>query len=225
MATVAQKAILRAKISGVLTDLMLKTTAEQVYLNDSTTLAAKLSEMVSVLNGKAPTTHSHAQSEITGLSDALSNRPTNTEMNTAISTAITNLVNGAPEAYNTLKELADYIAEHEDVAEALTASVGNKADKNTVEALQTTLSTLQTTVNNLGALAKKSKVSESDLDDTLKEKVNAAYEGNHSHNNKAVLDSITSEKVTAWDGKGAIYKQASEPSSMTDKDLWIQIVD
>ena len=41
-----------------------------------------------------------------------------------------------------------------------------------------------------GALAGKSQVSETDLDDALKEKVNSASEGNHSHNNKAVLDQI-----------------------------------
>lgn len=33
----------------------------------------------------------------------------------------------------------------------------------------------------------------------LKEKVNAAAEGNHSHANKTVLDGITAEKVAAWD--------------------------
>lgn len=53
MANTAQKAILRAKIEGVLKDLMVKTTAEQVYLDDKTTLAAKLQELINALNGKA----------------------------------------------------------------------------------------------------------------------------------------------------------------------------
>lgn len=51
-----------------------------------------------------------------------------------------------------------------------------------------------------GALASKNKVAEADLEDELKEKVNAAAEGNHSHSNKAVLDGVTAEKVTSWDG-------------------------
>lgn len=51
-----------------------------------------------------------------------------------------------------------------------------------------------------GALSGKDKVAEADLADELKEKVNAAAEGNHSHSNKAVLDGVTAEKVTAWDG-------------------------
>lgn len=50
-----------------------------------------------------------------------------------------------------------------------------------------------------GALAKLDEVSEDNLNTALREKVNAAAEGNHSHANKTVLDGITAEKVTAWD--------------------------
>lgn len=50
-----------------------------------------------------------------------------------------------------------------------------------------------------GALASLDEVSEDNLNSALKEKVNAAAEGNHSHSNKTVLDGITAEKVAAWD--------------------------
>lgn len=50
-----------------------------------------------------------------------------------------------------------------------------------------------------GALAELDEVSEDNLNAALKEKVNAAAEGNHSHANKTVLDGITAEKVAAWD--------------------------
>ena len=50
-----------------------------------------------------------------------------------------------------------------------------------------------------GALAELDEVSEDNLNAALKEKVNAAAEGNHSHSNKTVLDGITAEKVAAWD--------------------------
>lgn len=76
-----------------------------------------------------------------------------------------------------------------------------------------------------GALAGKNEVSEADLDEALAEKVNAASEGNHSHSNKAVLDGITSAKVTAWDGKAKLYVQASEPAGLTKNDFWIQIIE
>ena len=39
------------------------------------------------------------------------------------------LINGAPGTFDTLKEIADWIATHEDVAEALNAAIGNKVDK------------------------------------------------------------------------------------------------
>ena len=51
----------------------------------------------------------------------------------------------------------------------------------------------------LSDLAYLSEVSEDNLDSALKEKVNAAAEGNHAHSNKTVLDGITAEKVAAWD--------------------------
>ena len=50
-----------------------------------------------------------------------------------------------------------------------------------------------------GALADLDEVAEENLNAALKEKVNAAAEGNHSHANKTVLDGITAEKVAAWD--------------------------
>ena len=202
MANNARNAILRALIEGVLTDLMVKTNVTNVYVDDNTTLAAKLAEIITSLNSKVSTS----------------------AMNDAISAAISDLIGGAPETYDTLKEISDYISAHEDVVTALNAAIGNKAEKSTVESISTTLNSLKTTVDGLGALAKKSTVSETDLDAALKEKVNAASEGNHSHSNKAVLDGITAEKVAGWDGKGRLLISPTQPSDMTSTDLWAQLV-
>lgn len=49
-----------------------------------------------------------------------------------VDTALANLVNSAPEAYDTLKEIADWIDTHEDVYEALVSTVGNKLDSSAV---------------------------------------------------------------------------------------------
>lgn len=208
MAGTTRNAIMRALIEGALVELMVKTKVDNVYVDDSTTLAAKLSEIIQSLNSKA------TQSALT---EGLNARPTTEEMNAAVTAAINSLINGAPEAYNTLKELADAIAENGDVMDALTAAIGNKADASTVAALQAA-------VNGLGSLAKKSAVSESDLDSTLKSKVNDAYNAKHSHGNKSVLDDITAEKVNAWDGKGKFYAQATQPTNLTSNDLWAQII-
>lgn len=50
-----------------------------------------------------------------------------------------------------------------------------------------------------GALASKDIISESDLDTSLAEKVNAASEGNHSHLNKEELDKIATGDKAKWD--------------------------
>ncbi len=44
---------------------------------------------------------------------------------------IAELIGSAPEMYDTLEEIADYIAEHSDITEALNAAIGSKADKTT----------------------------------------------------------------------------------------------
>ena len=223
----AQKAIIKAIVEGVITELMVKSQVDNIYMTDgTTTLASKLSEMITAINERAKTT----------------------DMNTAISNAVSALRTelmgeGVPEAYDTFVEFANYISEHKEVSDALTAAVGNKADKSTVTALQNT-------VDALGALAKKSKVSESDLDSALAAKVNAASEGNHSHSNKNVLDGITAAKVSSWDdeadsshthsnktvldgitatnvaawNKKKIDIGNSQPSDLAENELFIQLV-
>ena len=225
MSNVAQKAILTAKIGGVLKDLMVKTSADQVFIDDSTTLAAKLTELVNALDGKAAATHTHAQADVTGLEDALTARPTTEAMNTAISTAISNLIDGAPETYNTLKEIADYIDAHQEVVDALNAAIGAKADTSVVTTLQETVAAIKTTVDGLGALATKDTVAESDLDAALAAKINASTEANHSHNNKDVLDGITSTQVAAWDAKTKVHYSATQPENLAEGDIWVQLVD
>lgn len=250
-----RNAILKAKLEGVIYEIMVKTNAANVMVDETTTLASKLAtiiadcatkatktELTEGLAGKANSSHTHAQADVTGLTDALSARPTTEAMNTAISTAISDLIGGAPETYDTLKEIADYIATHEDVVKALNAAIGSKADKTAFEAVKAT-------VDALGTLATKSIVTEAELDDSLKAKINASAEGNHSHankdlldtytqteanladavakkhshDNKAVLDGITSDKVSAWDGKARVLFSSTEPADLTDKDLWVHL--
>lgn len=178
MATTAQSAILKAKIAGAIKELMIKTNAENVYIDDSTTLASKLAEIVASLNGKVTT-------------DA---------MNTAISKAISDLIDGAPETYDTLKEIADYIEAHKSVETALNEAIGKKADKTTVDTLSTTVTAIKKVTDSLGSLAKKSTVSESDLDTAL------------------------AAKITAGNSKSKIYYSETEPAALAEGDMWVQIV-
>jgi hypothetical protein len=59
------------------------------------------------------------------------------------------------------------------------------------------------TLLGLGALAYLGEVAEANLNADLAAKINAASGAQHSHDNKAVLDGITAEKVAAWDSAEA----------------------
>lgn len=54
-----------------------------------------------------------------------------------VKTLISNLVNGAPETLNTLKEIADALEENDDVVQALNEAIGNKVDKASGKGLST----------------------------------------------------------------------------------------
>lgn len=119
----------------------------------------------------------------------------------------------AQEALNTLSEIAAWIQSHpEDAAainEAITALQAKVDTTGTVSAAITAainalgISAYAKTAD-LGDLAAKDTVTESDLDTALAQKVNAASEGNHAHSNKTVLDGITAAKVAAWDAKADV---------------------
>lgn len=222
MSNVAQKAILTAKINGVLKDLMVKTNAEQVMIDDTTTLAAKLADVATALDGKAAASHIHAQADVTGLEDALTARPTTDAMNSAISAAISDLIGGAPETYDTLKEIADYIETHQEVVDALNAAIGNKADKSTVETLQALVDGIKSTVDGLGALATKDTVSESDLDAELQQKI-----GNIAVNAgmlTELTEAVTETRALA-NSKSTVHYSATQPENLAEGDIWVQLVD
>ena len=109
------KATIKAMYEGIINDLMIKTKTDNVYLPDGVTLlSAKLSEIVTSINSMS--------TDI----DAL---PTTSEVNTAISAAIDDLIDGAPATYDTLKEISDWIATHQDEYAALIAAIAGKVDK------------------------------------------------------------------------------------------------
>lgn len=262
MAT-AKNAILKAKIEGVIHELMVKTDAANVYVDENTTLAAKLTSIIADIATKASTTdlteslatkanatHTHAQSEITGLTEALSKLASNDSVTAAIDVLRQEMLGDTPvEAYNTFTELAAYISEHAEVSDALTAAIGQKADKaTTIAGYGITDAYTKTEIDD--------KISDAISDATGGEsaasvkaaleayqtsnntrvyaletyktssdsRISALETNTHTHSNKTVLDGITAENVTAWSAKSNIYYSATEPANITDKDLWVQIV-
>lgn len=62
----------------------------------------------------------------------------------------------------------------------------------------------------LGSMAYKSEVAEDDLNADLKAKVNAASEGNHSHANKALLDTYTQTEANLADAVAKKHEHANK---------------
>lgn len=204
-------AILKAKIEGIIYEIMLKTGAENIYVDATTTLSAKLSEIIADVGTKATTTelseglstrasstHTHAQSDVTGLVDALAERPTTTGMNAAISAAISDLINGAPETYDTLKEISDYIAAHQDVVDALNSAIGQKADR-------------ATTLAGYGI-----------TDAMTATEINTAIQNaldNYDTSNDARVNALEIEVAK----KSKIHFSATEPTDLAEGDLWVHL--
>ena len=312
MANVAKNAILRAKIEGLMTDIMVKTTASQVFMDDGSTLVAKLATLAAqadlaalqqtvnalgALAQKDKVSYADLETalaalidgkaEASALTEEINRAKAAEEANAAAAAAaktaadnaqaaaeaaqadadalegrmdtaegkLTTLIGddagksartianeelaaqligeGAKESLDTLAEIAAWIQNHPDDASAMNAAIealqakvdtGDKtvtayvtdaiaalkigdyakaADLTALAGRVTTaegeIDALQEAVNGLGDLAAKDVVAEADLDEALKQKVNAAAEGNHSHANKAELDKIAEGDKAKWD--------------------------
>jgi hypothetical protein len=106
---------------------------------------------------------------------------------------VAKVVAEAPEAYDTLKEIADYIAN--DITSAATI-INDIAELKGIDA-ETRLGALEAIsgeshTHENKALLDTYTQTEVDLADAVSKK--------HAHENKTVLDGITAEKVAAWDG-------------------------
>lgn len=144
---------------------------------------------------------------------------------TFVNTAIANLINGAPTTLDTLKEIADALADNADVVEALESAIGTKADKTTVDALDTRLDTAEanistnttnitsqgktiashtTSINTLSSDVSGLKTSVSDLEDLF------------DSDGKA-LKAVTADNATKLNGQAAsYYATAASVKSVSD---------
>lgn len=174
-----KNAILQKKIEGVLYDLMVKTNSVNVIMGDGRTLAETLADYL-----------------------------TSTQVTEQVNQRIDAIVGGAPAAFDTLKEIADYIATHEDVYAALNAAVGNKVDKVAGKGL-----------------------SAEDFTTALKTKLEglANYTHPSTHSADMIVETTDKNFVTAAEktkiaASGRILSGASAPADMTENDLFFQIV-
>lgn len=246
----AKNTILKAKIENTIYEMMVKTTAANVYVDDSTTLAAKLSTLIADiatkasstdlttgLAGKADSKHTHAEADITGLTAKLETLATSASVTSAIDGLRQEMLGDTPvEAYNTFTELAAYIAEHKEVSDALSAAVGNKADKATTIAgygitdaytkteTDKKISDAVATATG-GESAASVKTALESYKTSNDARVDALEADTHTHANKAVLDSITEGDITAWNNKTntKIYYSETQPTNLAEGDLWFAL--
>lgn len=169
--------ILKKKIEGIIYDLLVKTNASLVETSDGKTVATVLTELTTAIATKASTAD--------------------------IDNRINAIVNGAPETFDTLKEIADYIEEHQEVYTALNQAVGNKVDKVEGKGLST-----------------------NDFTDELKAKLEGlqnltslSAENVTETENKKFVTTAEKEKIAK---SGRIIVSATEPTDLTENDIWAQ---
>lgn len=114
MANPVRKATFRANVNDVITDIFVKTSTDNVVIDNEGNL----------------------------LSDYLTRLVLTEDMNVALENLKGEIIDGAPEIYDTLKEIADYIEQHGDFVEYITQLVQDKADKSEVDEIANSLQTL-----------------------------------------------------------------------------------
>ena len=243
----AKNAILKTKIEGAIYEIMVKTGAANVYVDDATTLSTKLAEIIADLAlkatkteltdglaGKANSSHTHAQADVTGLADALTARPTTEAMNTAISTAISGLIDGAPETYDTLKEIATYISTNETAMDALNEAIGKKANKaTTLEGYGITDSMTATQINKAiqdalaaatgGESAADVKVALDNYKTSNDTRVKAIEDDYLKAADKTALQGSIDAVSEKAGKKSTIYYSTTEPAGLAEGDLWVHL--
>ena len=126
-----------------------------------------------------------------------SNYQTAEQVNDTVTTEIAKVVANAPEDLNTLKEMSDWIAGHENDASAMNSAISDN---------KTAITSLQ-----------NSKADKSEIPTTVAELTDSADYAKktdlHSHTNKTVLDGITSTKVSNWDSAKTHADSAHAPST------------
>lgn len=226
----AKYAIFKAKVENEIVEILLKSDVTNIYLEDgTTTLASKLAEMITTISAKADSTDVTAEikqaiADLVGTApetmDTLGEMHDYLESHEDEYTALVELV-----GQKATTAVVEAIAERVTALETKMATIEegaqvNKIEKIFVNDVEQTISEKGVNISvPTGAMASKDEVSEDDLADALKEKVNAASEGNHSHLNKAELDLIESGDKTKWDGAS---EKAHEHSNKALLDTYTQ---
>lgn len=185
----------KIKIDGELAELLSSTNGENVqvtYNGGTTTLTSALASLVA---------------EVAAL-------PDNAAVASAVNERVNELINGAPAAYDTLKEIADYIAADKTAAAAVTSSLAGKVDKVSGKGLSTNdfTTALKDKLDSMAAVTQAEKTAWNAKADTTV--ATSKANGLMSKADKARLDGL----------RGVRYG-TSAPSDMADGELFVKVVE
>ena len=107
----SKKVTLQMLLAGKLEDMQFKTTADKVLIMNSDGSAEKLSD------------------RLVDIAVALNGVVTEAEVEKIAGKAIANILADAPEAFDTFKEIVDYLQNNVDAMAAINAAISNKVDK------------------------------------------------------------------------------------------------
>ncbi len=182
------------KINGTLAEIIAKSNGENVKVN---------------YNGKEMTLAAALASIYTSVSGVISA----SDVDEKIGTAISELINGAPETYDTLKEIADYIASDKTAMQTLNDAIGNKVTKEEGKGLSAEdfTTALKTKLDNMPAITVEDVASWNAKAGTSV--ATATANGLMSKEDKARLDGI----------RGVRYG-TEPPADMQDGEMFIRVV-
>lgn len=113
---------------------------------------------------------------------------------------IADLIGGAPQTLDTLKEVADAIQEHKEITDALDNAIGTKADQAELDS-----HTGNTTIH---------------ITSVERTNWNDANGKKHTHTNKTVLDGITEALITAWNSAVTHISDTVKHITSTERMNW-----
>lgn len=128
-----------------------------------------------------------------------------TSLTDKIADEIAAVINGAPEDFDTLKEIAAYIAS--DTTNAAKMANDITANSNAITA-EINRATAAEQANASAIADEKSRAI--DAEELLQQQIDTLNGSSHSHDNKDVLDGITSDKILVWDASEQNAKEYAD---------------
>lgn len=212
----SKNVLVQMMIDSTLQNIMLQTGADNV--------------IVDVAKGEMLSTR------LASIATALAGMNSATEVDSKISKAIDDLIGGAPETYDTLKEIADYIASDSTAMDALNKAILNKVDKVDGKGLSANdfTSALKTKLEGIATGATKVEKSTTNGNVKINGVETTVYSHPTSAGNKHIPSGGAANQVLVYGGSGGTAKWgtpkttvrsgATTPQDLQEGELFFKIL-